>query len=721
MRRRTLPEPAGFRRAEKAEPGGARRTAAAIALAWALLAAGTGLATPAAAAVERARLTNGDRAALVDKRDLFLETVPKRGEGLITFSRRVTGSPKHTAAVGKANGNPRRLLAGVRYRVPFGLIPPERQLAVIRALYPTDKGGADGWVHRTRGESLEKVAEWFTSGANAVATLRSRNKLGKGKLAAQTTLRIPNEILRAPFRAPAAPSVQAAAEAPPPAPAAAPAPVEVAPVLLPSPAPTISAGPPEGSSPAAPPTAPAAAPPVASPSAPPAGAISGTTPTSPPPPAAAPVSGVETGTGARPLPAPSGTVVAAPDAVVLASPSGPTISAGPASAGLPPAAALPAPSAPSGPLQYGEDAKGKFAIYALHAGEALYSSVVIRFTGRLQSEDVRAIASDIAARSGIADVTSIPIGFPVRIPYEVLLPEFLPTNDPRRLEYEVEQRLAGQYKNEVQARGLDGVTVILDAGHGGIDVGASMAGVWESLYVYDIALRVKRTLEAETRATVKMTTRDGAAWTILDRDVLPFSRAHAVLTTPPFPITDTIVGVNLRWYLANSQYRQAKANGSSSDKVVFISIHADSLHPTLRGATAYIPNAAGTAGSARKSGSAFTSRKEVREQPEVKFSLQERQRSEGLSRDVAERVIAAFRTAGLGIHPFKPVRDRIYRGRRAWVPAVLRYNAVPAKFLLEVGNLANVEDRALLTTRAFRQRVAASVVDGLLGYFGARR
>ena len=77
------------------------------------------------------------------------------------------------------------------------------------------------------------------------------------------------------------------------------------------------------------------------------------------------------------------------------------------------------------------------------------------------------------------------------------------------------------------------MTVILDAGHGGIDVGASMAGVWESLYVYDIALRVKKTLETETRAKVEMTTRDGAAWTIPDRDVLPFSRGHAVLTTPP--------------------------------------------------------------------------------------------------------------------------------------------------------------------------------------------
>ncbi len=603
------------------------------------------------AATERARLASGDRAALVDKRDLYLEAAPKPGEGLITFSRRMTGSPNHAAEVGKANGNLKRLLAGVRYRVPYRLLPADRQVAVVRALFPSDKGGADGWQHRTRGESLEKVAEWFTIAPNGVAVLRTRNKVGKGKLAAQTTIRIPNEILRAAFRSP----VAAAAKAPPPALPSA------APVVLPVPGPTISAAPSE-QAPAAP-SAPAAAVGIA-----------------PPEPLVAP-----------PVPSPS------------------------------PPLAAPAAGAPAGLLQYGEDAQGRFAVYPLHAGEALYSSVVVRFTGRLHAEDVRAIAMDVAERSGIADVTSIPIGFPVRIPLDVLLPEFLPPNDPRRLEYEVERQLSGQYKNEVQARGLDGVTVILDAGHGGIDVGASMAGIWESLYVYDIALRVKRALETETRATVKMTTRDGAAWTIPDRDVLPFSRGHSVLTTPPFPITDTIIGVNLRWYLANSQYRHAKANGSTSDKVVFISIHADSLHPTLRGATAYIPDAAGTAGATRKNGAAFTARKEVREQPEVKFSLQERQRSEGLSRDLAERIIAAFKNDKLGIHPFKPVRDRIFRGRKAWVPAVLRYNAVPAKLLLEVCNLANAEDRKLLATREFRDQVADSVLDGLLTYFGARR
>lgn len=616
----------------------------------------------------------------MDKRDLYLETVPKPGEGLITFSRRVTGSPNHAAEVGKANGNVKRLLAGVRYRVPFRLLPPERQLAVVRALFPGDKAGPDGWQHRTRGETLERVAEWFATGSDAVASLRKANRLGAGRLPAQTTVRIANEILRPPFRwsgpAPAESGSAATTPVRPPVPAPAAPPGEAAASTTggssqPA-APVASVGP-AGDAPAA------SAPPEAP---------------SPPPGAAAPT--VEPTIGAESVIVASGGVAASPGVAAPAPPQ-------------------------SGLLQYGEDAQGKFAIYPLHAGEALYSSVVVRFTGRLHSDDVRAIAGDIAARSGIADVTSIPIGFPVRIPFDLLLPEFLPPNDPRRLEYEVERRLSGQYKNEVQARGLDGVTVVLDAGHGGIDVGASMAGVWESLYVYDIALRVKKTLETETRAKVVMTTRDGAAWTIADRDVLPFSRGHAVLTTPPFPITDTVIGVNLRWYLANSQYRQAKANGSTSDKVVFISIHADSLHPTLRGATAYIPDAAGTAGTTRKSGAAFTARKEVREQPEVQFSLQERQRSEGLSRDLAERIIASFRQEKLGIHPFNPVRDRIFRGRRAWVPAVLRYNAIPAKLLLEVCNLANLEDRTLLTTRAFRQRVAGSVVDGLLSYFGARR
>jgi len=545
----------------------------------------------ARAAIERATLSASERAALVDRRDLFLEAMPLSGEGLFAFSRRLTGDTAAVAAISKLNRNPRKLLSGIRYRVPYEHLTAERQLAVIRALFPRDRTTADAWIHRSRGESLDRVALWLTGSATHAAALRKINGRKNDRVREDEEIRVPRDLLLPVFRPP---------EPPPSAPAVRP----------------------------------------------------------------------------------------------------------------------PGEEAPR--LEYGEDGLGAFAIYRLRGGEALYSAVVVRLTGRVHAEDVNALAGEIAVRSGIVDVTDIPIGYPVKIPLDLLLPEFLSPGDPRRLEWEVEQALAATFKNEVKARGLSGVTVILDAGHGGADVGASMAGVWESNYVYDTVLRIKRRLENETHARVITTTRDGDSFTIIDRDVLPFSRGHRVMTTPPYVIGDSVVGVHLRWYLANSHYRKAVADGGR-DKVIFVSVHADSLHPSIRGATVYVPDVAGTAGTFGKAGSVFESRKEYRDGPRVSFSLESRQQAEGLSRDLAGRILGSFREAGLAIHPFQPIRDRIYRGKRAWVPAVLRYNAVPPRLLLEICNLANTEDRRLLQTRDFREKVAGSVVDGILAFFGEKR
>jgi len=60
----------------------------------------------------------------------------------------------------------------------------------------------------------------------------------------------------------------------------------------------------------------------------------------------------------------------------------------------------------------------------------------------------------------------------------------------------------------------------------------------------------------------------------------------------------------------------------------------------------------------------------------------------------------------------------VIRTRSAWVPAVLRFNEVPAKVLVEVCNLANSSDRSLIQTRAFREKVARGIVDGLRQYYG---
>jgi N-acetylmuramoyl-L-alanine amidase len=369
-------------------------------------------------------------------------------------------------------------------------------------------------------------------------------------------------------------------------------------------------------------------------------------------------------------------------------------------------------------LEYGKDDGGEYAIYRLRPHEALYSSVVVRFTGRIHAADVNALATQIARRSGIADVTEIPVGYRVKIPFDLLQPEFLPEGHPLRTEYEASLRASARYSNHVRALGLEGITVILDAGHGGKDSGATQAGVWESLYVYDIAVRAKRLLETRTAAKVVATTRDGDDFEIADADVLPFSRRRAVLTDPPYPIEDPTVGVHLRWYLANSVYRKAVQQAGDSEKVVFLSIHADSLHPSLRGAMAYIPAAAMRDDSFGKSGPVYALRKEFQESPRVSFPWEERVKSEGLSRALAKQIVAAFLTSGLAVHPDKPVREKIIRGGSEWVPAVLRYNTVPAKMLLEVCNLNNPEDRRLLQTRAYRQKVAEAIYRGLLGYYG---
>jgi len=81
-------------------------------------------------------------------------------------------------------------------------------------------------------------------------------------------------------------------------------------------------------------------------------------------------------------------------------------------------------------------------------------------------------------------------------------------------------------------------------------------------------------------------------------------------------------------------------------------------------------------------------------------------------------MLASFRDADLAIHHNRPIRDRIFQGRRVYVPAQLRFNRVPAKILLEVGNLGNEQDRRLMKTRAYRQRVAEAIVDGILAYYG---
>jgi len=354
-------------------------------------------------------------------------------------------------------------------------------------------------------------------------------------------------------------------------------------------------------------------------------------------------------------------------------------------------------------LTYERHAPEPYAVYRLQKGEALYSSVAIRFTGRVYSKDVGDVVDRIVKFNSIDDVAKIPVGYAVKIPFSLLLPQYLPADDPMRLAAEMAERESAKLAKRTRAKRLHGVQVILDAGHGGTDPGAIYGDVAESTNVYDVMNRLEEILSKKSEATVSVT-----------RD------EQNVLTTPKFELDDPVVGVNLRWYLANSIFRHAIRRGAAKEKVVFISIHADSLHPSLRGAMAYIPAERFVTGSYEKTDEVYLARAEVREHPVVRHSEEESLEAEGLSRDLAQSIIDAFDAKKLKVHPFDPVRDNVIRDGNAWVPAIIRYNIVPTRLLLEICNLGNREDRALIKTKRYRQQVAEAIYDGLVNFFADR-
>ena len=392
------------------------------------------------------------------------------------------------------------------------------------------------------------------------------------------------------------------------------------------------------------------------------------------------------------------------------------------------AALKPGPTSDDGTLVYGSDERGNFAGYRLKPGEALYSAVVLRYTGRTAPEDVEALARTIATRSDVRDLTGIPAGWLVKIPIDVLEPEYLPRSDERRKSIEtakaaMERELTARPPKEA-AHGLAGVVVIIDPGHGGMDPGTMNHSVWEHDYVFDVASRLRRELTAHTAAKVFLTL-DGPSKDAAPSlgDALQANRKRSVLTTPPFLAEEdgeTAVAVNLRWYLANSLFRKLVKGGADPDKIVFLSLHADARHPSLRGAMVYVPGATFRTGTMGYSSSTYLRFKEVREQPRVSFSSRDRVRSEAVSRKLAVAITKALKKGDLPTQPYQPIRERIIRGGDVWLPAVLRGNVVPTKVLVEMVNLNNPDDAALLGHAIDRDRLAKALVAALSDYFGPR-
>jgi N-acetylmuramoyl-L-alanine amidase len=393
----------------------------------------------------------------------------------------------------------------------------------------------------------------------------------------------------------------------------------------------------------------------------------------------------------------------------------------------PPASIAPPTQVTAGPatsaavLTYATDQRGPYAEYRLHKGEALYSAVVVRFTGQLAAQEVNATALEIAQRSGIADVTSIPVGYPVRIPLDLLLPQYLPANHPRRVAYEQGQRELAGFLEVVKAVDLSGVHVILDAGHGGIDPGSVVDGLWEATYVYDIACRIKANFERHTRATVWVTRMDAdLKLAVPERDRLAQDRDQYLLTRPQFALRDAALGVHLRWYLSNDIILNRLGATVPRSQTVFLSVHADSLHPSVRGAMIYVPARELRPNSYTVGRADIQRYAEYRNHPTVRLGADFKARVEASSLHLASNLVASLGRNGVTLHDEDPVRDRVLRGRRTWVPAVIRYSAAQHAVLLECCNMANAGDRQRLVDRTWRESFALAVVEGTAAAFGAR-
>lgn len=337
-----------------------------------------------------------------------------------------------------------------------------------------------------------------------------------------------------------------------------------------------------------------------------------------------------------------------------------------------------------------------YAVYILKKGEALYSSVVVRFTGIDEAQEVINLAMEIAKFSGIEDVTKIPASYPVKIPKDLILPKYLPKEAEERKEWEMKEKEVEAAFKPVYAPKLSGVYIILDAGHGGSDTGAIAGGLWEATYTYDIYNRLYNLFTQKTEAKVIPLVQDKKSkFKVLDRDILPQHRNHIILTNPPEKLTDSQRGVNLRWKLSNFNYSKLIKENVDSKKIIFISIHSDVLHPSIRGATFYIPGA-----SYMKA-----------------LSGTEAIEGESQSRKLAKEIAKIFMEKEIALHPYEPIRNKIIRYKNYWIPAVLKMNMVPTKVLIEILNLNNEEDRKNLQKKEFREKLSLAIFEGILNYF----
>ncbi len=367
-------------------------------------------------------------------------------------------------------------------------------------------------------------------------------------------------------------------------------------------------------------------------------------------------------------------------------------------------------------LVFKKDSGGKYAESILHQGQTIYSDIVLKFTPRVTVQEVMEAATMILNRSKLSSFNDIPAGTHLKIPIELLSPQFLPSEDPLRIQYEMTSEASKQYKHQSKSDSLKGITIVLDAGHGGIDPGAIGPGKErEDEYAYDVMCRVKLLLEATTQSIVYATISDGETGFIpRSMRFLPSGRnVEKIMTHPAYQIKDTQIALNLRWLLANDIFTQSIKSKQSNESILFTSFHADCLHEDVKGMMIYTPGADYYQGNCQLTDSHYKQYRESRSGLKFKISRGDRLRAEGYSHQFANCITQMCRKLKIPMHSNQPVRKYIIRSRNPWVPAVLKYCRIPTRVLIELANLKNTQDRENLRNPMYRQKIAEAYVESV--------
>ncbi len=404
------------------------------------------------------------------------------------------------------------------------------------------------------------------------------------------------------------------------------------------------------------------------------------------------------------------------------------------------------------PLKLKQDKSGKlFAHYQMKHGETLYSSVVIRFTGRLLNDEVNQVANKLLKLNNISDAKLIQSRQKIRIPLEWLSEEYLvsQTNDvssgkgstkktklkktkkiksskavasKKKLKRgKSTQKAVAQKTKSKRKKNVHKIHVILDSGHGGRDPGASAGSrknkdiIYEDEVVYDISKRMSKLFKKQG-IIVHPTLADPNQKQPIRYLSHRHDRDEHLLVTPRYLTRNARIGVNMRVYLVNHIFKNLRKKKVPSENILFISLHGDALHSSLSGAMVYFPDSRLRRGRFNLSSKIYRKRKEY--STKLTFKPRDNKYSEKLSKSFGKIIINQFRELKLRTHRVSSaVRGYLYRKGKKTLPAVLRYSKVPTSVLVEIANLNNRLDRRDLLKSKTRQKIAKAITNSVTAHF----